>query len=83
MLLDPSPSQKGMCPFHSIMLWQIVSLMRCKGLNRYGRPKQTKQTNAQKDPFNVEQKLLTNSLFKLVSPLICSPPIEPLVFESV
>ena len=70
------------------MLWHVMLLPGrffnvYKGLNRYGKPKQTKQTNAQKHPFNVEQKLKQIGLFKLVSPLICSPPIEPLVFESV
>ena len=67
------------------MLWHVMLLPDrffnvYKGLNRYGKPK---QTNAQKHPFNVEQKLKQIGLFKHVSPLICSPPIEQLVFEKV
>ena len=26
LLLDPSPSQKSMCPFHIIMLWHVMLL---------------------------------------------------------
>ena len=39
---------------------------------------ETKQTNAQKRSFNVEQKRQQIVIFKLVSPLINSSSMEPL-----